>query len=59
MTITKIKTITMIHNTKINIMIINIKEITTESTKITTKTKTTMVNMIMMVNTTTIKVTKA
>ena len=49
----KIKTITMIHNTN-NMAIITIREII----KIMTNTKITMVNMIMMGNTITMKVIK-
>ena len=49
----KIKTITMIHNTN-NMEIITIREII----KIMTNTKITMVNMIMMGNTITMKITK-
>ena len=53
MTTTKIKTIITIHNTN-NMVIITIKEII----KIMTNTKITMVNMIMMGNTITMKVIK-
>ena len=49
----KIKTITMIHNTN-NMAIITIREII----KIMTSTKITMVNMIMMDNTITMRVNK-
>jgi len=53
MTTIKIKTITTIHNNN-NMAIITIKEII----KIMTNTKITMVNMIMMGNTITMKITK-